>query len=128
MATHNEPVAGARPGPWVSSLWTWSGVHFGLIGTKGKTSFSLKKDPNLLSRNLSCPVFAMSHITANGTMSDDMEAQQSAGLGPVVGMPHIEKQHVADWDGPHDPENPRNWKATTKMAHVCLVSAFTLYA
>jgi multidrug resistance protein len=36
--------------------------------------------------------------------------------------------HVVDWDGFNDAENPRNWKNWTKTAQVLCVSAFTLYS
>lgn len=32
------------------------------------------------------------------------------------------------WDEPADPANPLNWKPGTKLTHVLLISAFTLYA
>jgi len=35
---------------------------------------------------------------------------------------------VVDWEGPDDPAHPRNWKPGTKLIHVLLVSAFTLYS
>ncbi|KAH8759319.1 major facilitator superfamily domain-containing protein [Diaporthe sp. PMI_573] len=57
-----------------------------------------------------------------------MAARKSAVPVPGPARPHTEKQQIIDWDGPDDPDNPRNWRATTKMVHVCLVSAFTLYA
>ncbi|KAG6367319.1 hypothetical protein INS49_001506 [Diaporthe citri] len=57
----------------------------------------------------------MSRTTSDGTMSDDMAAQKSAVLDPGAARPHAEKQHIIKWDGSDDPENPRNWKATTKM-------------
>lgn len=70
----------------------------------------------------------MSYTASNGVIGDDMAAQQNAVLDPGASRPHNEKQHVIEWEGPDDPTNPRNWKASTKMVHVCLVSAFTLYA
>lgn len=70
----------------------------------------------------------MSRATLDGTIGDDMAARKSAVLDPGTARSQTEKQHIIDWDGPDDPANPRNWKATTKMVHVCLVSAFTLYA
>lgn len=33
--------------------------------------------------------------------------------------------NIVDYDGPDDPENPMNWKATKKWGMVCLVSAIT---
>lgn len=35
---------------------------------------------------------------------------------------------VVDWEGPKDVLNPQNWGPRTKLAHVLLVSSFTLYS
>nr|A0A089FRP6.1 RecName: Full=MFS transporter prlG; AltName: Full=Pyrrolocin biosynthesis protein G [fungal sp. NRRL 50135]AIP87507.1 putative MFS transporter [fungal sp. NRRL 50135] len=37
-------------------------------------------------------------------------------------------EEAVDWEGPDDPENPRNWNQGAKMTHVLLVSSFTLYS
>ncbi|KAJ5280618.1 MFS transporter [Penicillium angulare] len=34
----------------------------------------------------------------------------------------------ADWNGPSDPANPRNWSSGKKLVQVMLVSGFTLYS
>jgi hypothetical protein len=34
--------------------------------------------------------------------------------------------HVVDWDGPNDPQNPRNWPRFKRNLHVVLISSFTL--
>ncbi|KAK9413069.1 putative Major facilitator superfamily domain-containing protein [Seiridium unicorne] len=34
---------------------------------------------------------------------------------------------LIDWEGPDDPENPRNWPSLKKSLHVVLISIFTLY-
>lgn len=70
----------------------------------------------------------MSRTISNGTICDGKAAQHNAGLEPGAVKPHTEKLDMIDWDGVDDPANPRNWKGSIKMAHVCLVSAFTLYA
>ncbi|KAI0424993.1 major facilitator superfamily domain-containing protein [Xylaria sp. FL1042] len=36
--------------------------------------------------------------------------------------------NIVDWDGPSDPENPYNWPKSKKLAHVLIVSAFSLSA
>ncbi|KAH7115833.1 major facilitator superfamily domain-containing protein [Dendryphion nanum] len=36
--------------------------------------------------------------------------------------------NIVDWEGPSDLANPQNWKSGVKLAHVLLVSAFTLYS
>jgi hypothetical protein len=35
---------------------------------------------------------------------------------------------VVDWDGPTDPQNPRNWPAWKRMTQVVLASLFLLTA
>lgn len=113
LGTHREQRKGVLSKPW--SIWN--------------AYFSLEHDPLSSFRHRSCPVVIMSHTSSNGTIGgDDLATQQNAALDPVAARPDTEKQEIIDWDGPDDPENPRNWKATTKMVHVCLVSAFTLYA
>lgn len=36
------------------------------------------------------------------------------------------KDNVIDWDGPDDPQNPRNWPAWKRLTQVGLASAFLL--
>lgn len=57
-------------------------------------------------------------------MSSDTESMM---LSNLVKM-ESEKSDVVDWEGPNDPENPRNWKKGLKLQHVLLVSGFTLYS
>ncbi|EEU43388.1 uncharacterized protein NECHADRAFT_94955 [Fusarium vanettenii 77-13-4] len=38
------------------------------------------------------------------------------------------KDNVVDWDGPDDPQNPRNWSEWKRMTQVVLASAFLLTA
>jgi hypothetical protein len=38
------------------------------------------------------------------------------------------KDNIVDWDGPDDPQNPRNWAVWKRMAQVVLPSAFLLTA
>ncbi|UPK93040.1 hypothetical protein LCI18_003975 [Fusarium solani-melongenae] len=38
------------------------------------------------------------------------------------------KDNVVDWDGPDDPQNPRNWPAWKRITQVVLASAFLLTA
>lgn len=44
-------------------------------------------------------------------------------LQPI--MPGSDQAHPVDWDGPHDPNNPQNWKGTRKWVIIVLVSAIT---
>ncbi|KAI0802809.1 major facilitator superfamily domain-containing protein [Xylaria sp. FL0064] len=43
-------------------------------------------------------------------------------------MDQCHDPNIVDWDGPDDPENPYNWPKSKKMAHVLIVSAFSLSA
>lgn len=36
------------------------------------------------------------------------------------------KGNVVDWEGPDDPQNPRNWPAWKRMTQVILASVFVL--
>lgn len=36
--------------------------------------------------------------------------------------------NIVDWDGPNDPENPRNWTKTRKMVNISLFSLSVLYS
>ncbi|KIW13770.1 hypothetical protein PV08_08961 [Exophiala spinifera] len=38
------------------------------------------------------------------------------------------KDNIVDWDGPDDPQNPRNWPAWKRMVQVVFASAFLLAA
>lgn len=38
------------------------------------------------------------------------------------------KDNVVDWDGPDDPQNPRNWPQWKRITQVVLASAFLLTA
>lgn len=69
----------------------------------------------------------------SGTVPDDT-AHNDLESGEVKvmdrGQPALEPRepNVVDWDGPEDPANPRNWKWGVKLAHVLLISSFTLYS
>lgn len=41
---------------------------------------------------------------------------------------HETKDNIVDWDGPDDPQNPRNWPAWKRMTQVILASIFLLTA
>ncbi|KAH8102278.1 MFS polyamine transporter [Cristinia sonorae] len=43
----------------------------------------------------------------------------------VVPDPHTDDPIIVDWDGPNDPENPKNWTFKHKWAATAIVSAFT---
>lgn len=52
------------------------------------------------------------------------------GAGPLASPPDDAScdLHVVGWDGPDDPQSPRNWTSGVKLMHVLLISAFTLYS
>ncbi|KAI1116811.1 major facilitator superfamily domain-containing protein [Nemania sp. NC0429] len=56
---------------------------------------------------------------------DQSVSLEAHGSFTMKGRP---KTNVVDWDGPDDPENPYNWPKVKKMAHVLIVSAFSLNA
>ncbi|KAL5042511.1 hypothetical protein BDW71DRAFT_200551 [Aspergillus fruticulosus] len=69
-------------------------------------------------------------------MATDLE---SAHEKPVIPEVHHDQQstepdqtetknNVVDWDGPDDPQNPRNWPTWKRMAQVVLVTTFLLTA
>ena len=61
-----------------------------------------------------------------------MEKDVEKGSGPAsissINEPEEEPEHdpnIVDFDGPDDPENPMNWKASKKWGMVGLISAIT---
>ncbi|ETS87248.1 hypothetical protein PFICI_01076 [Pestalotiopsis fici W106-1] len=57
-------------------------------------------------------------------LPDDAES------GPEMGVKMAEKtqgSNIVDWDGPDDPQNPRNWPSLKRNSHVVFISLFTLY-
>lgn len=46
--------------------------------------------------------------------------------GGVEGTIHEEDPDIVGWDGPNDPENPKNWTFKKKWAITSVVSLFTL--
>jgi hypothetical protein len=40
----------------------------------------------------------------------------------------VDKDNVVDWDGPDDPQNPRNWPAWKRMIQVVFAASFLLTA
>jgi len=68
--------------------------------------------------------------TASKSGAVDTEAQ----VAPIsevetVGTPTKPEAHdtnIVDWDGPQDPNNPRNWTKGKKWAHIIMVSLFAL--
>lgn len=61
-----------------------------------------------------------------------MESKPDDSKAPVVvdsdtsasgGEVDVDNQHVVDWDGPNDPENPMNWSTREKAPIICVVTA-----
>jgi hypothetical protein len=63
----------------------------------------------------------------SATSEDGYHDQQSSESGQTAIEQEI-KDNVVDWDGPDDPQNPRNWPAWKRMTQVVLASAFLLTA
>lgn len=61
-------------------------------------------------------------MAASDSTSHDVEAYHAA--GPDFKL-DTDDPIVVSWDGPHDPENPKNWKAGRKWGITILVSCFT---
>jgi hypothetical protein len=59
----------------------------------------------------------------NNAEVDNHKTETTPPLGPV-----LNDTDIVDWNGPDDPQNPRNRANGAKLAHVLLVSAFTLYS
>ncbi len=62
-----------------------------------------------------------------GILEDGNHDQQSSEPDQTA-IEQETKDTVVDWDGPDDPQNPRNWPAWKRMIQVVLASAFLLTA
>ncbi|KAL4739985.1 major facilitator superfamily domain-containing protein [Aspergillus similis] len=60
-------------------------------------------------------------------ISEDGDDQQSSEPDRTA-VQQETKDNVVDWDGPDDPQNPRNWPAWKRTTQVVLASAFLLTA
>ena len=71
------------------------------------------------------------HLTSGheklATSDGGLHGQQSSELDQTAVEQGI-KSNVVDWNGPDDPQNPRNWPAWKRMAQVVFASAFLLNA
>ena len=63
--------------------------------------------------------------SADGSTDTPGNVAQDITLG---GGQEEKDSHIVDWDGPDDPQNPRNWSKAFRITHVLLVSAFVLYS
>ncbi|KAI0117826.1 putative MFS transporter [Nemania sp. FL0031] len=67
-------------------------------------------------------------MKSEDTAPSSLEAGTVASLQGQDAIEASEETTVVDWDGPKDPENPYNWPKSKKMAHVVIVSLFSLSA
>ena len=61
-------------------------------------------------------------------MSEDGHHDEQPSEPDQTAIEQETKDNIVDWDGPDDPQNPRNWPVWKRMAQVVLVSAFLLTA
>ena len=61
-------------------------------------------------------------------ISEDGQRDQQSSEPDQTAIEPEKKYNVVDWDGPDDPQNPRNWPAWKRMTQVVLASAFLLTA
>jgi hypothetical protein len=64
-------------------------------------------------------------------MAADLECAHEKPAISEDGQTAIEqetKNNVVDWEGPDDPQNPRNWPAWKRLTQVVLATAFLLTA
>ncbi|KID69187.1 MFS multidrug transporter, partial [Metarhizium hybridum] len=63
-------------------------------------------------------------MAASDSTSHDVDVEAYHAAGPDFKL-DTDDPIVVSWDGPHDPENPKNWKAGRKWGITILVSCFT---
>lgn len=61
-------------------------------------------------------------------ISEDGHHDQQSREPRQTAIEHEMKDNAVDWDGPDDPQNPRNWPAWKRLAQVVFASAFLLTA
>lgn len=69
-----------------------------------------------------------SHEKSAISEDDHHDQQSSEPDQTAIEQEAKEKDNVVDWDGPDDPQNPRNWPTWKRMTQVILASAFLLTA
>jgi hypothetical protein len=62
------------------------------------------------------------------SVSEDGHHDQQSSESDQTAIEQEAKDNVVDWDGPDDPQNPRNGPAWKRMTQVVLASAFLLTA
>ncbi|KAI9366747.1 MFS multidrug transporter [Zopfochytrium polystomum] len=63
-----------------------------------------------------------SNVSATLNETPDVDVKASSSRVAI----QVESTKVVDWDGPDDPQNPRNWSAVKKWSVVAMLSIFTL--
>ncbi|KAL0939898.1 uncharacterized protein CTRU02_206508 [Colletotrichum truncatum] len=67
--------------------------------------------------------------TSQQSSSPYEDRHVSMGSGSNLSLEKVKDDpFVIDWEGPDDVLNPQKWSSRTKLAHVLLVSSFTLYS
>ena len=61
-------------------------------------------------------------------LSDDGHNDQPPSKPAETAIEQETKDNVVDWDGPDDPQNPRNWPAWKRMTQVVFAAVFLLTA
>ncbi|KAH8178983.1 major facilitator superfamily protein [Sarocladium implicatum] len=61
------------------------------------------------------------------SVDDDTHDEEPKGSSSTTAKQES-KDHVVDWDGPDDPQNPMNWSLARRMLQVVLCSIFVLTA
>lgn len=61
-------------------------------------------------------------------ISEDGYRDQQSSEPDQTALERETKNNVVDWDGPDDPQNPRNWPTRKRMIQVVLGSLFLLTA
>jgi hypothetical protein len=62
------------------------------------------------------------------TMSEETHDDQQLSEPGQSAIEKETKDHVVDWEGRDDPQNPQNWPAWKRMTQVVFASAFLLTA
>ena len=61
-------------------------------------------------------------------ISEDGHHGQQSSEPDQTAIEQETKDNVVDWDGPDDPQNPRNWPVWKRMTQIVFASAFLLTA
>ena len=64
--------------------------------------------------------FSFLHTIKHSTLTCIRDMAGNGGLGSIVGQTPI--LHARDWNGPNDPENPRNFSLTRRIVSTCVTT------